>query len=297
MRHVSDTWKAVLIGFGEVGKTFSSAVRARIPKVYVYDVQFAGKPDLSAMAEQSGCIPCRSPEELPESCQLALSLVNSSASRDVAEMLAGRMDGGYFVDLTTSTPHVKKLSGEIIERSGGKYVDGAIMGTVATEKSNVPIVLSGPHAREAADLLKGLGFQCGAVDLPVGGASGIKLLRSVFMKGLEALILETMVAAEAYGLKDEVMDSIANTLNQNEFRRFAEALITTHAVHRIRRSKEIADSRGLLQDADIPGIVTDAVVAFFRRSERLELDDGLEHSRSAERILRVFLSQIRGSGA
>ncbi|MFE7083606.1 NAD(P)-binding domain-containing protein [Priestia megaterium] len=279
-----------IIGFGEVGQIFAKSLLEKTDDVFIYDI--LAQNSQSFMADKISSIGAQVVErieQLGEYCTLIFSLVSSSASETVASGIAKKIGKGtIFVDLTTSTPQVKTRSEKLIEATGGIYVDASIMGTVATEQQQVPLLIAGEHSEKIQKLLTKLGFNCQAISLPTGGAASIKLLRSIFMKGLEALILETMITAKNYGVSDEVMESISKTINNNDFTTFARALITTHAIHKNRRYKEVLDSCNLINEAGFPPCVTEGVISFFSNSTKMDIDQKIIESHDVEKILDQY---------
>ncbi|MEH6854811.1 hypothetical protein CN978_30515 [Priestia megaterium] len=279
-----------IIGFGEVGQIFAKGLLEKTDNVFIYDILVRNKQ--SMMADKISSIGAQAVEkvgQLGEYCTLIFSLVSSSASETVASEIAMNISKEtIYVDLTTSTPQVKKRSEKLIESNGGIYVDASIMGTVATEQQQVPLLIAGDHSEKVQKLLTTLGFNCQAIDLPTGGAASIKLLRSIFMKGLEALILETMITAKSYGVSDEVMKSISKTINNNDFTTFSQALITTHVIHKNRRYKEILDSCNLINEAGFSSYVTEGVISFFSNSTNMEIDQKVIESQNVEQILDQY---------
>jgi 3-hydroxyisobutyrate dehydrogenase-like beta-hydroxyacid dehydrogenase len=230
-------------------------------------------------------------EELARCSEIIFSLVNSSSSIHVAKEISNNIKHKIiFIDFTTSTPQNKLKSEHLISSKGGLYVDAAIMGTVATEQYKVPLLLSGEHADLAQKYLTDFRLNCQAIKHPVGAASSIKLLRSIFMKGIEALLLETMITAKNYGVNKEVMDSISKTLNNNDFAHFGNALITTHMIHKNRRYKEVLDSQKLIQDANLQSYVTEGIMSFFANSVNIEVNKEILKSNNIEQILDSYVT-------
>ncbi|MCM3791198.1 NAD(P)-binding domain-containing protein [Domibacillus indicus] len=229
-------------------------------------------------------------EQIGEYCDVILSLVSSSASETVAEgVVKGIKKGAIFLDLTTSTPQVKVRSETLIASNNGIYVDASIMGTVATEQMQIPLLIAGEHSEKVELLLNSVGFNAQAINHPNGRAASIKLLRSIFMKSLEALTLETLITAKHYEVSDEVMQSISKTINNNDFSTFAEALITTHVIHKNRRYKEVLDSFDLIKNAELQSYVTEGVISFFSNSMEMDIDQEIIQSKSVSKILDHYL--------
>lgn len=286
-----------IIGFGEVGQVFASGLLENNPnaRVYVYDILLEKKEnDMDEKIIRFGAEPVHRIDQLAHKCEIVFSLVSSSASISVAKEFAKELDGQkIYVDFTTSTPQDKKTSEKAIQDKKGLYVDAAIMGTVATEKSKVPLLLSGDHAAETEKQLTALGFNCQIVDLPNGASASIKLLRSIFMKGLEALVIETMVTARNYGVEKAVLESISKTLDNNDFTAFSNALITTHVVHKTRRMKEVSDCIKIITDANLEPSVTEGVLTFFKNSVNKQMENELAQTKDISVILDAHLSRAR----
>jgi 3-hydroxyisobutyrate dehydrogenase-like beta-hydroxyacid dehydrogenase len=280
-----------IIGFGEVGQVFSKGIIEKTEHLSVYDILLEKNGDLIMdKINNIGAQAVDRIEQLGERCTLIFSLVGSSVSESVAAGVAkGLRKGTIFIDLTTSTPQVKAKSEKLITANDGIYVDAAIMGTVATEQQKVPLLIAGEHAEKVQTMLNSLGFNAQAINHPNGGAASIKLLRSIFMKGLEALVLETMVTAKNYRVSDEVMESVSKTINNNDFATFANALITTHVIHRNRRYKEVLDSCNLIKDAELPPYITDGVISFFSNSVQMDIDQEVIQSNNVEKVLEQYL--------
>lgn len=283
-----------IIGFGEVGKIFADGILKNHSNanVYVYDILLEkNHSEIIENIKKIGATPVKTIIDLSHACDMVFSLVNSSASIHVAQEFSKELNRNViFIDLTTSTPQDKNMSETYLVEKNGKYIDGAIMGTVATEKNKVPLLLSGNHASLAEQSLAQLGFNCQVVELPNGASASIKLLRSIFMKGLEALLLETAVTAKNYGVYNEVLESVAKTLNNNEFKTFGNALIKTHMIHKTRRYKEVQDSLKLIKDAHLESFVTDGVVSFFSNSVNMEFEPSILESDNVDHILDYYLS-------
>ncbi|MBP1930199.1 NAD(P)-binding domain-containing protein [Ammoniphilus resinae] len=284
--------KVGLIGFGEVGQAFAKGLVEKTNQVWAYDIVFeTPNHPLAVKAREMGVQPTQQLEEIGAHCSLILTLVNSSSSETVAQNIAPALSSRtIYLDLTTSTPQMKARSEQFISSYAGMYVDASIMGTVATEQHRVPLLIAGANGEKVKFQLDRLGFNATVIDQPNGAAASIKLLRSIFMKGLEALVIETMLTAENYKVSDEVMKSIANTLNHNDFTQFANTLITTHVLHKKRRHKEVQDSYSLITEANLEPHVTQGVLSFFGESVKKEIN--MDHLRlSKEEAVKDILHQ------
>lgn len=111
------------------------------------------------------------------------------------------------------------------------------------------------------------------------------------MKGLEALVLETMITARNYGVDKEVQKSISETMDNNDFTTFSNALITTHMVHKNRRMKEVSDCIKIIKDANLEPSVTEGVLTFFKNSVNKQVKNELTQTKDIEIILDAYLSK------
>ncbi len=285
-KHKNKPIQIGIVGFGEVGQIFAKGILEYNKHVYVYDILLEkNKKLIIDNINEIGVKPIDNIEELGQKCDLIFSLVNSSASIDVAKKISCKMkEDTIFIDLTTSTSKMKSESEEIITSKKGIYVDGAIMGTVVIDKNRVPLLIAGNNAEEIKTELESLGFKPQTINQPNGGAASIKMLRSIFMKGLEALILETMITAKQYEVSEEVLNSISKTIDNSSFTDFVNALITTHVIHKNRRHKEVTDGLNLIQDIEGPSFVTEGVISFFLHSTRKEMSE----SNNIDQILEEY---------
>jgi len=251
-----------LIGFGQVGQTFARHLAGQA-QVRVYDQLFDRDPWPSDMAERvrgANVVPCTSPREAVEGASLIFSLVNSAVSSQVAAQVVSLISPqeSLFLDLNSAPPTAKERSALEFPGGGVSYVDGGILGSVSLQRHRVPIVLSGPRARQAAELLTTLGMAPRYVSDKVGAASAIKICRSVVMKGLECLLIEALLAAQEYDVSQDVLASLEDTLASRPFSETVRMLVTTHAVHAERRSGEMAGISEALEALQIPPIMSRA---------------------------------------
>lgn len=259
---MSHSLKIGLIGFGKVGETFARHLAGQA-QVGVYDQLFdldPWPPDLVERIRGANVVPCASPREAVEGASLIFSLVNSTVSSQVAAQVASLIsdEEALFLDLNSAPPAAKERSALEFPGGGVNYVDGGILGSVSLQHHRVPIVLSGPRAQQAADLMTTLGMAPRCVSDKVGAASAIKICRSVVMKGLESLLIEALLAAQEYDVSQDVLASLEGTMASRPFSETVKMLVTTHAVHAERRSGEMAGISEALEALQIPPIMSRA---------------------------------------
>jgi 3-hydroxyisobutyrate dehydrogenase-like beta-hydroxyacid dehydrogenase len=180
---------------------------------------------------------------------VVLSMVQGSASVKVGEAVAPALaPGQIFIDLNSIGPDAKRRVADAIAKGGsGDCVEGAIMDAVRPKNHKVPILLAGPRAGEAADMLNAVGMVCEAIGETVGQACSVKMIRSVMMKGVEALILESMRAAEVAGVTERILDSVNVTFEGLDWRKLTSHYLKRTHEHGIRRVSEMKESAATLK--------------------------------------------------
>ena len=182
--------------------------------------------------------------------QLIVSAVTAAATTIAAEQIArGCPRGAFVLDVNSASPRTKAQCAEIIERAGGRYVEAAVMSSVPPHGIRVPMLLGGPHATALEATLGGLGFAARAGSASYGVVSAIKLCRSVFIKGMEALAIEGLLAARRYGVEREVLASLAETFPGIEWERQATWFWQRVLQHGRRRAEEMREAGIAVADA------------------------------------------------
>jgi 3-hydroxyisobutyrate dehydrogenase-like beta-hydroxyacid dehydrogenase len=272
------------IGFGELGSSLAAglgthALRAYAPVRRDAAATAALEQRLSRTAVQ------RTPTiaDAVAGSDAVLSVVPARVSRDVAARCAPALQSGsYYVDLAAAALADKQAAAAIIEGAGAFFVDAAVLGTVVTSGAQVPIVASGPGARGFCELVAGAGLTIEAIDAPVGHATRLKLLRSVYMKGRDALILEMMRAARRYGLESQVAQSIQGPGELVPFPALAERVLCSLAVHAERRADELTASGEVVRSAGIEPVISLAGAQVLGALAELGLADSLGGKRPAD---------------
>lgn len=264
-----------IIGFGEVAYDLAKgASAAGVTQITAWKRTGWDEQSL-ARALEAGVTPCDSVEEMAHGAGMVWSAVTASASARVAEQAAPFTAGKIYVDLNSTSPMAKERGAAAVEASGGRYVDGSIMGALHVFHYRVPILLAGPAAEEAAGIMKGWGMAVEVTGERVGQASAIKMLRSVYMKGIEAVVLETMIAANRYGVLDVVLRSLVETHSKYDFMGFASMLVTSNALNGERRAQEMEQVVLTLKELDVDPMVSEGALRRLRWSADLHLPERL----------------------
>lgn len=258
-----------LIGFGEVGSTLGKGFRDEgLVEVASYDKYAFDGPfsDLiQRRARHAGVPLMRSPQDLAARCDVILGVTPGKSSIESAEAFAPHVTPRHvFVDLASATPKVKQAVGAALRATGANIADASIMGTPHTDGHRLPILSSGPAAEAFRDTMSPWGLKIEHVPGELGAASGIKIMRSVIAKGLEALLVECMLGSRRYGIDEAVLASFAKFMDSRPFAEIANFLLVTDAIHSERRAQEARMSVDALQEAGLEATMTLAT------AERLE---------------------------
>jgi 3-hydroxyisobutyrate dehydrogenase-like beta-hydroxyacid dehydrogenase len=243
-----------LIGYGEVGKIFAQALLERGGAwVGAYDILLTKTASSSAMrthAEQAGVTALDSMAALLDRADVVISAVTASQTLAVAAEAAESIrPGTWFLDVNSASPGTKAAAARAIDSPGGRYVESAMMTSVPPYGIGVPMLLGGAHAQAAASLLAPLGFSMAVASDEIGVASAIKMCRSVFIKGLEAIVIESYAAARQYGVEDRVLASLAETFPTIDWEKQGAYLFSRVAQHGRRRAEEMREAAVTVKEA------------------------------------------------
>jgi 3-hydroxyisobutyrate dehydrogenase-like beta-hydroxyacid dehydrogenase len=194
--------------------------------------------------------PADSLAKCAEGAQIVISAVTAVASGDVAREAARSLrPGQFFLDINSVAPATKRANAAWVESSGADYVEAAVMAAVPPQRLAVPVLLAGPKAHALEPLVRRLGMSVATVGEQIGTASAIKMCRSIVIKGLEALTVECLLAARAFGAEDRVLASLERTFPQTGWTdKLPDYLIGRVAEHGQRRAAEMREVAATLQD-------------------------------------------------
>jgi len=251
-----------LVGFGEAGETFVRSPGWR-GETRGWDVL----PERRAAMASGGVETAETAAEALADRAFLLSLVTADAALDAARAYAPLLpEGALWCDMNSVAPGTKREAAAAVEAAGGRYVDVAVMAPVDKGMA-VPLLIAGPHALAAQPLLEALGFiNTRVVGDDIGRASAIKMIRSVMVKGLEALSWECAAAARAAGVFDEVMaslDASEKAIGWAERVAYNRERMETHGA---RRAAEMEESAKTLQGLGVEPVMTRGTVELQRKA-------------------------------
>lgn len=263
------------IGFGEAGQAIGGGLAGEGAKVGAYDLKFDGperEVRLSGAADL-GVAAAASAADAAASAEIVISTVTAGSAREVAEAAAAYIrPGQIFADFNSVSPDDKKAGAAAVEAAGGTYVEAAIMAPVHPRGHKTPILLAGPAAETLRARLAPLGMDVQVAGEAFGAASAIKMSRSIFIKGLEAITVECLMTARGYGVEDRVHASLAASYPGLDWETHRAYLLDRVLVHGKRRAEEMRcaaetvaslglDPRMATATADLQQWVADLVAA------------------------------------
>jgi 3-hydroxyisobutyrate dehydrogenase-like beta-hydroxyacid dehydrogenase len=197
---------------------------------------------------------------------LVLSAVPGEQALEAAQLAAPLLKkGAYFLDLCTVTGRMADEDRDAIEAAGAHYVDIAVMGGFFKSGVKAPMLAAGEDVEAVVAWMNQNGFDAKVLGRKPGSASSVKMLRSVIMKGLEDLAVESLVAAERQGILEEVLDCFGDA-DQLPFRDFVSTLVRTHVVHAYRRWEEMGLVARTLEETGVEPLMTRAIEKAHRRT-------------------------------
>lgn len=279
--------RIAFVGFGEVATAFSDALSARGCTIVAHDVLLDKPGGAEKLRARSGTVQFLPLPQALEGAACVFSTVTTSVARTAAEECARLLRAGQtFVDLNATEPNAKKEIARIITASGATFVEGALLGAVGVTGAKTEILLGGPAARAAEKLLAGeLGLNARFYSEEIGKASMFKMLRSIFSKGMEALLIEFLVAAERAGIRADLWSEVTTLFATQPFEKVALNWVRSHSGAHARRGDEVKQVVSVLRELGIEPLITPAAQAVFERSGRL----GLAPATTADDVIR-FLS-------
>jgi 3-hydroxyisobutyrate dehydrogenase-like beta-hydroxyacid dehydrogenase len=254
-----------LIGYGEVGAIFAAGLHSGArAAVSAYDRKFndpaSGRQAFDACTTASVRAVRAMPELLP-GMALVISAVTASSTLDVAEEAARHFPpGAYYLDVNSASPDTKRQCAQRIAAAGGRYVEAAVMTSVPPYGIKVPMLLGGEHAGAAHELLQRLGFEANLGAPGIGVVSATKMCRSVMIKGMEALVIESLVSARKFGVEQEVLASLAETFPGINWPQQASYFFGRVVQHGKRRAEEMREAARTVAEAGLDPWMPQATV-------------------------------------
>ncbi len=253
-----------IIGFGEVGGILGRDLSEAGTQVAIYDIlleQPGARPAMLAKADEAHVRAAGSLADALAGADLVISAVTAASALEAAQQAAASLvPGQFYLDLNSVSPQSKREIALHVAASGAKFVEAAVMAPILPQRLKTPVLLAGPAAREAADLLSTLRMNVQIAGEKVGAASAQKMCRSVLVKGLEALAVECLFAARRYGVENEVLASLdASYPSMGWGDHLPEYLVSRVAQHGWRRAAEMREACVALEQVGVEPLMSRSI--------------------------------------
>jgi len=271
-----------LIGFGEAGNAFSQSWLQQYPDLQIsaYDIKTDSlAPGVSAIKWKDyadcGVTGCSVLAEAIHTPCAVFSFVTADQAFDAANKAADLMAAdALFFDCNSCAPSSKCASALAIEKAGKRYVDVAVMAPVYPDPLKTPLLICGPHSKDAIKVLSAIGMKADVVPGDIGRASSIKMMRSLMIKGLEALVLESLLAARKSGVEGEVIASLDASFPGWDWASYSAYCMERSTTHGIRRAAEVAEVAKTVSDLGIGNKMSLAITEWQQTIGELGLPSG-----------------------
>ena len=242
-----------IIGFGEVGQIFARQFHvAGLKDIALFDIAFADTASAQSNAAKGPWKKCETAHAAAADADLIVSAVTAGADLDAARsVLAGLRPGAWFWDLNSVSPGTKQQAAALIDGAGGRYVEAAVMSSIPPRGIRSPMLLGGKHAPAFFEAMAPFQLDLTVYATKIGQASAVKMCRSVLIKGLEALLTESMLAARHYGVERDVLASLKDTLPHPDWQKQAAYMISRALLHGRRRAEEMREVAKTVEEAGV----------------------------------------------
>jgi 3-hydroxyisobutyrate dehydrogenase-like beta-hydroxyacid dehydrogenase len=244
------TTAIAFIGFGEAAQAFLAGWRT-VPGFAAVVTAYDIKTDSADAAVREGkradyvranVFGASTAPEAVGRANAVFSVVTADQSHEAAvAAIPGLARDAFFFDCDSCAPQTKERTAKAVDAAGGRYVDVAVMAPVHPRLHLTPLLISGPHAEAAAPVLASLGMAAEIHDGPVGSSSAIKMIRSIMMKGLEALVVECVLAGTKAGVIETVLNSLDDTYPGFDWKKRSAYMLERVMTHGIRRAAEMRE--------------------------------------------------------
>ncbi len=242
--------RLAFIGFGEAGSAFVEGWGAsRAARTRAYDIKTGDpSPEIGEAKRgdyaRAGVTGRDTTGEALAGADVVFSVVTADQALVAAESAVGHIPAdALYMDCNSCAPGTKRESAQVITKAGGRYVDVAVMAPVRPGLHKVPLLISGDWTARALVALGDLGMSATVVDGGVGASSSVKMIRSIVMKGLEAIVAECVLSGRKAGVDDLVLASLEKTypgFNWKERAGYMLERVMTHGIRRAAEMREVA---------------------------------------------------------
>jgi 3-hydroxyisobutyrate dehydrogenase-like beta-hydroxyacid dehydrogenase len=293
------------IGFGEAAEAFLKGWRMEpgfSARIAAYDIKTDSADSEVREAKRADyarakILGAATAPEAVAGAEAVFSLVTADQAHEAAvAALPGLASGAFFFDCDSCAPQTKERTAQEVDAAGARYVDVAVMAPVHPRLHRTPLLISGPHAEAAAPVLAALGMAAEIHDGPVGSASAIKMIRSIMMKGLEALVCECVLAGTKAGVIGAVLDSLDDTYPGFDWKRRSAYMLERVMTHGIRRAAEMREVALTVDLLGVDGGMSKASVGWQQAIGELKLRATAEEAADYRALADRILARLSAAG-
>lgn len=269
------------LGFGEAAQAFLKGwrtVEGFSAQVVAYDIKTDAADPAVRAAKRADYAHWRiegahSAPEAMKGASLVFSVVTADQAHQAAlAALPGLERGALFFDCDSCAPQTKQKSAREVEAVGARYVDVAVMAPVHPRLHRTPLLIGGPHAAAGAEALSDLGMQLDIHVGAVGAASAVKMVRSIMVKGIEALVCECVLTGERAGVTESVLASLEDTFPGFDWPARSAYMLERVMTHGVRRAAEMREVALTVDAYGLDGAMSRACVEWQQKVGELKLD-------------------------
>jgi 3-hydroxyisobutyrate dehydrogenase-like beta-hydroxyacid dehydrogenase len=251
------------IGFGEAGQAIAAGLReAGVARLAAWDIVFpqqAGEK-LKQTGAQIGVRCGNSAADAIREADIVISAVTAASSVEAAVTVKPHLAGRpFFLDINSVSPGRKQETAKLLG-DAARYVDVAVLAPIHPARHQTPMLIAGANAGAIAPDLAALGMRVSVAGAEIGAAAAIKMVRSVMIKGIEALTLECFLTAARAGVIDEVAASIKNNYPGLDWTKIVPYNLERMANHGERRAAEMEEVADTLRELGVEPLMTAATI-------------------------------------
>ena len=237
------------LGYGEAARAFRAGLTGEI---IAFDRKLPDPAMASAM-EGDGVAVLNDISGLAQADWIISAVTADQSLLAVEPLLPHLRQGQLLIDINSVSPNRKAETAAKVTAKGALYLDMAVMAPVHPRGIATPVLIAGPDAERLLPALTALGFKANIAGHSVGRATAIKMVRSLFVKGLEAITVEALLAAEASGCFEEILASLSGSFAGLGWETFPAYQFERTTTHGARRAAEMRESGATLADLGLNG--------------------------------------------
>jgi 3-hydroxyisobutyrate dehydrogenase-like beta-hydroxyacid dehydrogenase len=260
------------IGFGEAGQAFASGLQeAGVKDQSAWDILFpesAGER-LREAARTLGVRQAASAADAVQGADIVVSAVTAASSFEAAAAAKDHLrPHQFFLDINSVSPGRKHETAKLLDGIA-RYVDVAVMAPAHPARHKTPLLLAGQHAATLDPILRGLDMRTSIAGAEVGAAAAIKMVRSVMIKGIEALCLECFLAASRAGVDEQIVASLSKSYPGIDWPKVVAYNLERMASHGARRAAEMEEVADTLRELGVEPLMTAGTIQRQREMGKL----------------------------